>query len=198
VSLTSNLFKLFWVFFKIGAFTFGGGYAMIPLIQDEVCKRQKWTSDDEFLDIVAISQSLPGALAINTSAVLGYKLYGIPGIISAALGAVLPSFLSIFIVAVLLINIVKYTPGKLSDNPISNTLQRVFMGVRPAVVALIAVSVVKLGKNVGFSLFNLVVAVVTIVLLILNVNPIIALIAAAVIGLASLYIGGRHNVKDNN
>lgn len=193
-----GLFKLFWVFFRIGAFTFGGGYAMIPLIQDELCKKKKWTSDTEFLDVVAIAQSLPGVLAVNTSAMLGYKLRGILGLLVSVLGAILPSFLSILLVAVLLLDWIKYTPGTLNDNPINNGIQNVFKGVRPAVAALIAFSVVKMGKQVGFSYFNLIIGALSLILLILGINPVTIIIVCGILGAASEYIGGRRHAQSDN
>lgn len=193
-----RLFELFWVFFKIGAFTLGGGYAMIPLVQDEVCKKKKWSTDGEFLDIVSISQSLPGALVVNTSAILGYKLLGIPGLICAVLGSVLPSFVSILAVAIILIDVIKYTPGTLTGSPANSILQAVFKGVRPAVAALIAFSVVRLGKQLKLSYFNLSVGALALALLILKVNPIFIIIAAAFAGLISSYAGGKRNAKTDN
>jgi chromate transporter len=193
-----GLFQLFWVFFKIGAFTFGGGYAMIPLIQDEVCKKKQWSSDKEFLDIVAIAQSLPGALVVNVSTMLGYKLRGVPGLLMCVLGAIIPSFISILLVAVLLLDIVKYTPGTLNNNPINNSIQNVFKGVRPAVAALIAFSAVKLGKQVGFSYFNLIIGTIALILLILKVNPVTIIVVCGILGVISEVIGGRHHAKSDN
>ena len=94
-----KLFTMFFSFFKIGAFTFGGGYAMIPLIQAEVVDKQEWISEEDFLDIVVISQSFPGALAVNTSVFIGYKISGIIGAIIALLGVVIPSFSIILVIA---------------------------------------------------------------------------------------------------
>lgn len=84
--------ELFWAFFKIGAFTLGGGYAMIPMMQDEIVSKKKWLTDEEFLDALAIAQSSPGVLAVNTSIMTGYRISGALGIAAAVLGAVLPSF----------------------------------------------------------------------------------------------------------
>jgi len=94
-----KLLKLFWIFFKIGAFTFGGGYAMIPLIEREMVEKQKWLSDDEIIDMFAVAESIPGAIAINTSTFIGYKVAGYWGAIVAMFGVALPSFLIITIIA---------------------------------------------------------------------------------------------------
>ena len=117
---------LFLTFMKIGAFTFGGGYAMIPLIQKEVCENKKWLSEKDISDIVAISESTPGPIAINAATFVGYKTSGFPGACMATLGVVLPSFLIISIISMILtqfqsIRAVRYA----------------FMGIRAAVLALI-------------------------------------------------------------
>ena len=104
-----RLKTLFITFFKIGAFTFGGGYAMIPLIQKEVVDNQKWVTDDDILEIIAIAESTPGPIAINTATFIGYKTCGFFGSFFATLGVVLPSFVVIMIVAYLLKDFAKYT-----------------------------------------------------------------------------------------
>ena len=91
--------KLFYTFFKIGAFTFGGGWAMISIIEKEVVDKHKWLNKNEFLDALAISQSLPGILAVNISILTGNKLKGVRGSIAATLGTVLPSFILILLIA---------------------------------------------------------------------------------------------------
>jgi len=180
-------FELFMVFFRIGAFTLGGGYAMVPLIQEEVCSKKNWSTDEEFLDIIAIAQSLPGVLAVNTASILGYKLFGMPGVIVAVLGSVLPSFISILIIAMFFVEFSKYRMTEL-----------VFKGVRPAVAALMAFSVIKLGKKVGISLFNVIIGTLVGALLILRVHPILIIILAGVIGIVTEFTGGKKNAKCNN
>lgn len=120
--------KLFFTFLKIGAFTFGGGWAMISLIEREVVDKNKWIDREEFLDLLAISQSMPGILAVNISVSIGDKLRGFRGSLTAALGTILPSFLIILAIAIFL------TPDIIKNNPI---VSRIFMGIRPCVVALI-------------------------------------------------------------
>ena len=129
------LWKIFWVFAKIGSFTIGGGYAMIPLIRDELVKRG-WLSDEELPDIVALAQSAPGVLAVNMSIFAGYKMRGIKGSLAATLGSVLPSFLIILLIAMLFTGY--------QDNPV---VVRIFKGIRPVVVSLIAVPMINMARK---------------------------------------------------
>lgn len=128
----SIYWPLFATFFKIGAFTFGGGWAMISIIQREVVDKHKWIDREEFLDLLAVAQSMPGILAVNISVVIGDKLRGLKGSLASSVGTVLPSFLIILAIAIFL------TPEMITDNP---TLSAIFKGIRPAVVALIVAPV---------------------------------------------------------
>ncbi len=132
------LTKLFLTFFKIGAFTFGGGWAMISIIEKDIVDRNHWLSREEFLDLLAVAQSLPGILAVNIAAIVGDKIRGLKGSIMSALGTILPSFIIILIIAIFL------TPDLIKNNPIAS---RVFMGIRPAVVALIVAPVISSAKS---------------------------------------------------
>lgn len=121
-----TLFKLFITFFKIGAFTFGGGYAMIPLIQKETVEKNNWITDEDILDVVAIAEATPGPIAINAATFVGFKVKGFLGAFFATFGMVLPSFTVIFIISSVLrnfqhIEVVKYA----------------FFGIRAGVLALI-------------------------------------------------------------
>lgn len=129
--------KLFTTFFKIGMFTFGGGWAMISIVQREVVDKNKWLTNDEFLDLITVTQSLPGILAVNMSVVIGDRLSKLKGSLAAAFGTILPSFLIILAIAIFL------TPETIKNNDI---LTRIFMGIRPAVVALILVPVITTAK----------------------------------------------------
>lgn len=172
-------FKLFSIFFRIGAFTFGGGYAMIPLIEEEIVGKNQWVNIDEFLDALAVAQSLPGAVAINMSTFVGYKIKGIRGAIAACLGIILPSFFIILFLAGFLI---KYQDNKY--------MQNAFRGVRPAVVALILVSVYKLQKSVEKSKFTYTLFLVAFVMLIfLKMHPISIIVLSALAGY--IYYGGK-------
>lgn len=129
---TRLLLQLFLSFFKIGAFTFGGGWAMISIIEKEVVTTRKWIDKEEFLNLLAVAQSLPGILAVNISVAVGDKIKGLKGSVFAALGTILPSFLIILAIAIFL------TPETINDNPV---LSAIFKGIRPAVVALIVAPV---------------------------------------------------------
>lgn len=130
--------KLFLTFFKIGAFTFGGGWAMIALIEKDIVDKHKWLSKEEFIDILAVAQSLPGIMAVNVAISVGYKLTKLKGSIFASLGTILPSFLIILSIAMFL------TPETIKNN---HTLTSIFMGIRPAVVALILAPVFTTAKS---------------------------------------------------
>lgn len=125
--------QLFITFFKIGGFTFGGGWAMISLIQREIVDKHRWIEEAEFLDLLALAQSMPGILAVNISVVVGDKLRDLRGAITAAVGTILPCFIIILLIAIFL------TPELITSNP---TLSAIFSGIRPAVVALIITPVI--------------------------------------------------------
>ena len=131
-----TFFELFWVFFKIGTFTIGGGFAMLPVIRAELVDRKKWISEDEFLDILAVVQSSPGPIAVNTAVFLGLRIYGFLGLIAATFGAILPSFVIILMIAALFQGI--------QNNPY---FIAAFKGIKPAVIALILVPVISLAKK---------------------------------------------------
>lgn len=127
---------LFLVFFRIGLFTLGGGYAMIPLIEREVVENKKWLAGRDFVDVLAIAQSLPGPIAVNTAVFVGYKVRKLPGSLVGLLGTALPSFLCMIIIAAFFVGF--------KDDP---TVIAVFTGIRPAVAALIAASVWSLARK---------------------------------------------------
>ena len=129
--------NLFITFAKIGAFTFGGGWAMIAIIQREIVEKHHWLSKEEFLDLLAVAQSLPGILAVNISVAIGDRLRGMRGSIVAACGTIMPSFLIILAIAVFL------TPDIIQNNPV---VSAIFKGIRPAVVALIVAPVITSAK----------------------------------------------------
>lgn len=163
---------MFKTFFKIGAFTLGGGYAMIPIIENEVVEKHQWVNRDEFLDLIAVAQSCPGVFAINISIFIGYKLQKMRGALSACLGTALPSFLIILLIALFF--------HSFMDVP---WVAAMFRGVRPAVVALIAVPTFKLAKTAGISLVNCWIPILSAVLIwALGVNPIYIIMAAALGG----------------
>lgn len=126
----TSLSALFRSFFKIGLFTFGGGYAMIPLIEAEIINRRGWLARDEFMELLTLAQSSPGPIAINTSVFIGYKTRGVAGAAAAVCGAVLPSFICILVIAIFF--------AQVRHNVV---VDAAFKGMRPAVVALIVVAV---------------------------------------------------------
>ncbi len=176
-----RLTHLFWSFFKIGLFTFGGGYAMIPLIQREVIDRTGWIRREEFLDLLTLAQSVPGPIAVNTSVFVGYKLRGLRGAAAALLGTVLPSFVIILVIAVFFAGI--------RQNPV---VDAAFKGMRPAVVALIIGPVISLSHGMHWSMF-FVIAASALAVWGLAWSPIYILIAAAAAGIAwELLVAGRN------
>jgi chromate transporter len=137
------LLKIFLTFLKIGAFTIGGAYAMIPLIKREVCSRQGWITEEEFLDGLAAAQSCPGPIAVNISIYTGYHVRGKAGMFAAVLGTILPSTISIILIAILF--------RQYADQAL---VKRAFTALNPAVVALIAVPLIQMAKKSGLNLKN--------------------------------------------
>ncbi len=135
--MNNILFQLFTTFLKIGAFTFGGGWAMISIIEKEIVDKHRWLEREEFLDQLAVAQSVPGILAVNISVAVGDRLRGLRGSICAALGTILPSFTIILAIAIFL------TPDMIKNNDV---LSRIFKGIRPAVVALIVAPVISAAR----------------------------------------------------
>ena len=165
-----TIIQLFWAFFKIGAFTFGSGYAMIPMIEKEVVDRRKWFERDDFYDQFALASAAPGPFSLNTAVFVGYKLKGWWGALAAVLGAVIPSFVIILIIAIYL--------TEFSDN---RYVVAAFKGIRPAVIALIAVPFINMLKKLPWYLMILAIAV-ALVICYLGVSPIWFILAGAIIG----------------
>jgi len=172
------LWELFITFFKIGAFTFGGGYAMIPLIQREVCENKCWVKEKDIVDILALSQSLPGAIAINTSTFLGYRIAGVRGAFAATLGVVLPSFLIILGISSFLL---KYGNSEMA--------RKFFNGINAVVVALILASVYKLWNSCINDKRGWITAITAFILLFF-LHPILIIIGA---GIGGLVVPKRQN-----
>jgi chromate transporter len=171
---TKKLIKLFSVFFKIGAVTFGGGYAILPVIQREVVDKNSWLTEEEVLDIFAISQSIPGVISINSAIYIGKKVAGIPGAVFSALGMILPSFIVILAIASLIMN--------LKDNEI---VDRFFTGIRASASALILLAAIKMSKTAIREKWGIAVAVVSFILVVfLDVHAIWVIIGGAVCGIA--------------
>ncbi len=159
----------FLTFLKIGLFTIGGGYAMIPLIEREVVERRQWLSREDFLDLMSLSQALPGVFAVNFSIYIGHRLRGLRGSLALTAGIVLPSFVIILLVAMFF--------SAFADNRV---VEAIFRGVRPAVVALIAVPCIKLGKSAHITLANVWFPIaIALLIALLGISPVYIIIAVA-------------------
>ena len=166
------MFKLFSTFFKIGMFTLGGGYAMIPIIEAEVVDKHKWVTKEEFLDLIAIAQSCPGVFAANISIFIGYRLKKVRGAILSCLGTCLPSFLIILLIAMFF--------HRFQDNPV---VASIFRGIRPAVVALIAVPTFNLAKSAGITWATCCIPIGgALAIWLMGVSPILIILLAAIGG----------------
>lgn len=178
-----RVLRLFLAMFKIGLFTFGGGYAMIAIIEREIVEKKQWINHDEFVDLIAIAESTPGPLAINSATYVGYKIAGVLGSVFATLGVVLPSFIIIFIIslffdAFLAIEWVAYA----------------FRGIQAAVAFLILNAGIKMLKNVKKSVFGIimtsltVLCFVTLSLLAVSFSSIFYILIGGVVGLTAYLI----------
>lgn len=165
--------QLFSIFFRIGAFTFGGGYAMLPLIQNAVVDKKGWLSDKEFIDMLAIAQSMPGPIALNTAIFVGNKHKGVKGSIFTSLGIILPSFITILLIVIIF--------TQFRDN---SAVEAVFKGIRPAVVALIFAPLLRMGKNAGITWGSLwIPIVVALIVGLLHFSPVYIILIAVVLGI---------------
>lgn len=177
-----TLWQVFWSFFKIGAFTFGGGYAMIPLIQNEAVEKRHWVTDEDILEVVAIAESTPGPIAINSATFVGYKAAGILGSVCATLGVVLPSFVIILALSFVL---------QQFQNVVA--VQYAFQGIRAGVLALLVKALWTMYQKspkgwVGY----VVIGASFILTAIFDINVIFVIIGCAVFGLVtSLYLERR-------
>jgi chromate transporter len=166
-------FQLFWTYLKIGTFTLGGGYAMLPLIQREVVDRQGWIDEEEFLNMIALAQAAPGLIAVNSAIFIGWRIGGWRGVAGAVLGAVLPSFLIILAIATVF--------AEWKEQP---AVEAAFKGIRPAVVALIAAPLVKMARAAKISWLTLLIPIAAALLIWLgHVNPVWVIFATIIITL---------------
>lgn len=176
--MNNKLWQLFASFFRIGAFTFGGGYAMIPLIQTETVEKRGWISDEDILEIVAIAESTPGPIAINSATFVGYRVAGVAGALCATLGVVLPSFVIILIISYLLREFAQITAVKYA-----------FEGIRAGVLALIVGSLWKMFKKCPKNIFAYsVVAVAFVLAAFTDINVLLIIAGCAVAGIVRAII----------
>ena len=168
------LLDLFCAFFRIGLFTFGGGYAMLPLLQREIVEKKKWATEEELLDYFAVGQCTPGVIAVNTATFVGFKEKKLSGAIFATLGIVSPSLVIITVIAALLSNFAHIA-----------AVQNAFAGIRVAVCVLILNSIVKLWKKsvVDKLTLGVFIAVFLGSVLLSHVSPVVFIVAAAVLGI---------------
>lgn len=170
---TGILFELFVTFLKVGTFTIGGGYAMIPLIEKEVVDKKKWIAREDFIDMLALAQSSPGPIAVNVSVFAGYKTAGVLGSIAAVLGSILTAFIILLVVAMYFIGI--------KDSAV---VERIFKAIRPAVVALIAAPIIRMGKSAKINNKTIIIPVAAVILVaFLKITPIYIIIASALSGI---------------
>lgn len=178
--------QLFATFFKIGAFTFGGGWAMISIIEREIVDKHHWIEREEFIDLLAISQAIPGILAVNIASSIGDRLRGMKGSIAASLGTILPSFLIILAIAIFL------TPETIKNN---RTLSAIFMGIRPCVVALIIAPVLTSAKSAKLTLKTVWIPIIVALMISLDMgtasSPILYIVLGAVGGYMFWWLSRR-------
>ena len=164
-------FELFLSFLKIGLFTFGGGYAMIPIIEKEVIDNRKWIEQKEFLDLLTLAQSAPGPISLNTAVFVGYKLYGYRGALTALAGVVTPSFLIILTVAIFF--------SQIRNNPV---IDAAFKGIRPIVVALMFAPALGFARSIS-GIATAVAAAVALLIWYAGISPILILLVGATVGI---------------
>lgn len=168
----ASLLQLFWSFFKIGTFTIGGGYAMIPLMEKELVDRHRWLTVEEFMEILALSQTMPGIFAANMATHVGWRLRGILGAVVSVIGNILMPILIILALAMGL----RYVQG----NPV---VEAVFKGVRPVVVALIAAPVFRMAKTAHITRYNFWIPVLAALLIwLLGVSPVWIIVVTGIGG----------------
>lgn len=165
--------SLFWEFFKIGLFTIGGGMAMLPLIQKVAVEDKKWLEEEDMIDCLAVSQALPGVIAINSATYIGKRLVGLTGALAATLGVIMPSFLIIIAVVTLL--------GSIGHNSYINGA---FTGIKAAVCGLVLVSAWKLAKQILKKPFHWILAILSFAAIaIFRITAVWAILAGAAAGI---------------
>lgn len=176
-----ELIRLFCIFFKIGITTFGGGYALLPILQRELVQNRGWATDEEIVDYFAIGQCTPGIISVNTATFIGYKRHGVAGGIVATLGFVTPSLIVITIIAALITNFADFA-----------VVQNAFAGIRAGVCALSLNAIIKLWKNAVVDKITLVIFMVVLtVSAVLAVSPVIMVVGAGIFGIIINFIRAK-------
>nr|WP_263327726.1 chromate transporter [Neobacillus sp. Marseille-Q6967] len=178
-----KLFQIFWTFFKIGPITFGGGYAMIPIIEKEVVDKKKWVKTEEITDVFAIAGSIPGAIAINSSTFIGYKIGGIKGAIAALIGVFLPTFLIVVALSIIFLQI--------QNNP---KIEAALEAIRATIVALIVYAGYLLGKSAIVDKTTLLISFGSMAILFFSpIHPVLIILSGILLGISVVkvkqYIG---------
>ena len=177
--------KLFAIFFKIGAFTFGGGYAMIPIIERETAEKRDWIKKDELIDIIAVSESTPGPIAINSATFIGYRKAGLPGSICATLGVVLPSFIIILLISTFLSQFANYKGAIYAFN-----------GIRAGVLALIVKALWSMAQKFPKDIPSIVIALLAFIFAAFTeINILFIIIGCALLGSAVYFFAQRRARK---
>ena len=180
-----ELMNLFWTFCRIGGLTFGGGYAMLPMLQKEVVETHKWATEQELLDYYAVGQATPGIIAVNTATFIGYKEKGILGAIFATSGVVFPALIIIMSIA-----------GFIDSFSDSNIVQHAFSGIRVAVGVLILNALVKMVKGSVKDILGIILFVATFIISIFfNISVVYIVIASALIGIISDFVNRKRGIK---
>ncbi|MCH6265020.1 chromate transporter [Neobacillus citreus] len=172
-SQTQLLLQIFWTFFKISPVTFGGGFAMIPLIEREIVKKRKWLGNEDVTDVFALAQTVPGAVAINSATFIGHRLAGVKGAIAAMIGVSIPTF---FIV--LALGISYYS---VHQNP---KLEAAFMSIRMTIIAIIVYAAIKVAKTALIDKTTIVIMLVG-VLALFFIHPVLAILLGAIAGVTA-------------
>ncbi len=180
-----ELMNLFWSFCRIGGLTFGGGYAMLPMLQKEVVETHKWATEQELLDYYAVGQATPGIIAVNTATFIGYKEKGILGAIFATSGVVFPALIIIMSIA-----------GFIDSFSDSNIVQHAFSGIRVAVGVLILNALVKMVKGSVKDILGIILFVATFIIsIVFNISVVYIVVASALIGIISDFINRKRGIK---
>ena len=181
-----DLISLFWAFCKIGGLTFGGGYAMLPMLQKEVVENHKWATEEELLDYYAVGQATPGIIAVNTATFVGYKEKGVLGAAFATFGVVFPSLVIIMVIA-----------GFIDNFSDLEVVQYAFSGIRIAVGVLILNALIKLMKGSVKDILGIILFVATFIASsFLNISVVYIIIAAALIGIISDYVERKRGSEE--
>jgi len=179
------LLDIFLTFLKIGPLTFGGGYAMIPMIEREVVTKKKWLRTEDVADVFAVSESVPGAIGINSATFIGYRIAGIAGAITAMLGVLIPTFTIVILLSICFVFVRN-----------NSHIEAAFDGIRPAIVALIAFAAYKIGQMAIFDKTTFTTTVITaIVLLVTTIHPALVIVAGAILGIILVEIKTKFGME---